>query len=95
MAEIRSANRPKLFCLSIPEANTEYEYTMYPGVKRFTLKAREKVMLKIAFELGESNTNYLSLFPGDIWNEEEVYGDVTLFIQSPIANSTVEILQWI
>jgi hypothetical protein len=93
--EIRPARYPKVSNLLLVLANTEYSFKLSSNVRRFLVRAREAVAFKLSFQANESATNYLGILSGEQWTEEEVYGDVTLYIQTTEANTTIEILQWV
>lgn len=81
---------------SIVLANTEYAFVMPSGAKNFSFQTREGGSLKIANVSGQSGTTYFTLFPGQTYNIESVTGSntITLYVQSPKASQTLEVIYW-
>lgn len=95
MSSIRPATFPRVDNVLLVEANTEYSFGLHDSIRRFTIRARQPVSFKLSFQPGQSGTHYLELHPSEVWTEEEVYGGVTLYLQSPDAGTVIEVLQWI
>lgn len=93
--EIRPASYPIITNILLVEANTEYKHTLDSRIQRFTVRARENVPFHLSFQQGQSGTNYLHIQSSEVWTEEEVYADVTLYMQSPNGGTTIEILEWV
>lgn len=93
--DIRPAARPSVSNILMVNENTEYGIKLHINCRRVTLRAREPVSIKIAFELGKSGTDYLHLASGETWTEEEIYGDISIYFQCEVPNTTVEIFQMI
>lgn len=87
---------PSVINFVVTNANTEYQLDIPAGVKNFTLQNRDEGTVKIATGIGQSNTLYLTIFPGRIYNIENLTGSaiVSLYIQSTKANQTLEIFTW-
>lgn len=60
------------------------------------LKGRESQSLKVAFQVGESGTNYFTLPPGCVYSEQDlqIVTTQTINIQSPVGGQVVELLTW-
>ena len=95
MQQIRPASFPQVNNVLLTLADTEYTFKLDPQVRRFLVRARESVSFNLSFKQDDSGTNYLSIHSSEEWTEEEVWGDVTLYIQSSSAMTTIEVLQWI
>lgn len=76
-------------------ANTEYSYSFPTGTKKFSLRARGKAKLQLAFVSGNSGTNYITVFSGSKYEEIGLkLTAITAYFQSNKAGETVEILSW-
>ena len=95
MSEIRPAQFPIVNNVRLILANTEYSFKLNDSVRRFTVRARQPVSFKMSFQEGQSNTHYLDIFSSEVWTEDEVYGTITLYLQSSTPDTTIEVLQWV
>jgi len=77
-------------------ANVEQPYSFPAGTKRFSLKNRGAGLLKISYTLGESATKYWTIPPACSYDETEinVNTQIILYMQSPIAAQTLEVISW-
>jgi len=90
---IRSAEQPYLENFTIESANKEYKFPL-GDVQKFTLKARGGA-IKVTFYEGQSNLKYILLADGISFNEDLIKTkNLTVFFQSTIAGSVLEILVW-
>lgn len=81
--------------VAITLANTEVTHTLPTGTKRFLLKLRSSAKLKVSYAVGTSGTTFYTLKPGMAYAEERIgAGTTTLYMQSPSAAQTVEIISW-
>lgn len=76
-------------------ANTEYQHSFPANTKKFIVQCRGSAKLKLAFVVGNTNTNYITLFPGNSYKEEALnVSGLSVYFQSSKAGETVEILSW-
>lgn len=74
--------------------NTETNFTVV-GVKRFRFTNRGNVMLKYAFAVGESGTNYATLAPNATVDEGDIQSaNITVYIQAPSPSQRIEVVSW-
>ena len=75
--------------------NTETSHTLPTGTKRFLLKARTSAILKLAYAVGTSGTTFATIERRNFYLEDRIgSGTTTLYLQSPTASVTVEIISW-
>lgn len=87
---------PTILNKVLPLANTEYSHTFLDGTRRFTLKNRGSGLLKLSYVSGQSGVEWFSIEPGTTYGEEDIRTvSLTLYIQSPSAAQTLEILSWV
>ena len=82
---------------AITLADTEYSYALPTGTHRVIMQSRLEGLVKIAYTVGESSTNYWTIFPGQQKDIEFLNGStaVTLYFQSSKAAQVLEIESWI
>ncbi len=86
---------PTIHNLSMPLANTEYNYTFPNNTREFYLQNRTLGLVKFAYTIGSSGTLYKTLFPGGVLNEDNLELEtLNIYIQSPSAGQTIEIVSW-
>jgi hypothetical protein len=74
--------------------STESNFTLVT-VKRFCLVNRGTAVIQYAYALGDSGTNYATIYPGAA-NEEVNIDDqtITIYVQSPSASQRLEVVSW-
>jgi len=97
--DIINATTPRLTNLTMDiSPNTESSHTLVTNLKQILIRARNSPSnhtLKFSYTSGESGTVYITLLPGAVYERTDldlVAG--TLFIQSNVASSIVEIEEW-
>lgn len=93
-ATVEAGTEPLVYNVSVPLANTEVSQTLSSAVKRFTIRVRGNSRLKLAFALGESSTNYITIPPGCTYTEDGLGFSGVLYFQTVKASQVVEILEW-
>lgn len=87
-------NVPLVQIKTIVLADTEYSQALPINTKRFTIQNRDNGLLKISYVTGFT-TVYFSIFPGGSITEDLIgAANITVYLQSPKAGQTVEILTW-
>lgn len=92
----RAKAKPTLANVSMPSANTEYEYALPAGTREFWLKLRTVgYPMQVAMVSGESNTTYFTVTSGKIHKETDLKPAATLYFRSTQANMVAEIISFI
>lgn len=95
-ANIPGVTAPTIQNFTISSANTEYSYTFPPSTKRFLVKLRDPGALKVAYTSGDTATLYVTIPPNCFYGEDELEAiSITLYFQSPVAGSIVELVSWV
>lgn len=91
------SQQPSVYVLTLTNADTEYSYTLPANTKKFTIQARENVDVRFAFETGKVATStdpYFTLKAGNIWWEDNINTQSTIYFASSTADTNLEILIW-
>lgn len=84
---------PVIVNVNMPQADTEYSYTLPVSVKSFTIKLRQPNDLKVSFKEGESGMEYITIPAGASMSEELSLSDpLTIYFQSPVDGNVAEIV---
>ena len=75
-------------------ANTETSQALTANTKQFTIRARTRADLKIAFTATESGTNFITIPKGTSYTVSGIDFTGTIYLQSPSTSIPVEILEW-
>lgn len=94
-ATIVGASTPTIYNVSAPTAGTEYSQTLSTNVKKFTIRCRDNAKTQLAFESGESGTNYITIRPGTVYSEESLGFTGVLYFQTNKNTQTIEIWEWV
>jgi hypothetical protein len=80
--------------LSLPIANTEVSQALSADTRSLTIRCRQNAVLQFSFVSTESATKYLTIPVGTSYVIDNLdLTSKTLYIQSPTAGVTVEILE--
>lgn len=87
---------PTIQNISIVLANTEYIVTIPAGTRKFELKVRDSVQMKLAYVVGQSGTNYITIKPGVRYYQEDLMlsSSLVIYVQLLKPNQTLEVLAW-
>jgi hypothetical protein len=87
---------PLIDTLVLTVAATELSFALPAFTRHFIVQNRNNGLLKLAFVLADTaGTDYLTIFPGNfVQYSLNVESPLTLYLQSPIAAQTVEIVHW-
>lgn len=86
---------PAVSNTTIISANTEQGIALPANTVKFKLKARGTARLQIAYTATESGTNYMTIYPGQCYEEDAINRvSTTIYIQSSKAGEVVEIVSW-
>jgi len=85
---------PVIANISVPTANIEQSYSLPSNTKRFKLQARGDSKIQLAYTNGQTNVQFITVFPGNDYNEINIEGSLTLYFRTNKNNETIEILSW-
>lgn len=85
---------PAIFNVSAAVAGTEYSQVLPANSKKFVLKSREKATIKLSYTNGTSGTNYITIPPGAVFEDNNFYLAQTLYFQSNKNGDTIEIIAY-
>ena len=85
---------PKIYNLSAPTASTEVSQALSTDTKQLIIRVRGNAKLQIAFNVGESGTNYLTIPAGASLTLTELKTSATLYLQTDKNSQIIEILEW-
>lgn len=77
---------------SIALANTEVSQILPVNTKKFSFRSRSKGTIKLAYNVGETSTDYITVTPGNTYSDTNFYNAQTIYFQSTKAGDTLEIV---
>jgi hypothetical protein len=90
-----SAANPTIFNINATLSDTEYSQALPNGTTQFSIKARNNAKLQISYTLGQTNTSFLTITPGNIYVVKSVkLTNKTLYFRSTKNDTVVEIVTW-
>lgn len=91
---VGAASSTKITNISLPTANTEVSHSLSANLKQLIIRLRGLADLKVAFVATESATKYLTIPRGATLSLVELnFSGATIYLQSPAASQTAEILE--
>lgn len=94
-ATLLEAVTPTIYNVSVLLANTEVSQTLTNNTKSFLIRVRGASNLKLAFILGDSGINYITVPAGANYYADGLNFSGTLYFQTTKASQIVEILEWV
>lgn len=91
---INPSATPKIYNLSAPTANTEVSQALSADTKQLLIRVRGNATLQIAFNVGESGTNYMTIPAGASLSLTDLKTSATLYLQTDKSSQVIEILEW-
>lgn len=87
---------PLIGTLVLTVAATELSFAFPAFTRHFIIQNRNNGLLKLAFVItGTAGTDYLTIFPGNfVQYSLNVESPLTVYLQSPTAAQTVELVHW-
>lgn len=77
-------------------ANTEAAHTFPSNTKAFLIRSRNGAPLKIAHTASESGTVYWTITPGGFYGANGIRAvTTTIYVQSPVAGTILELESWV
>ncbi len=87
---------PKNWVKTLVAANTEYSIVFQTNTKEFTIFHDEACIVKYSWQSTESGAVYFPLRPHQPYNEKSIIAsNLTLYLQSPKANTSIYIIEWV
>lgn len=94
-ATLESGSTPTIYNVSVPTANVEVSQALSPQTKKFSIRVRGLAKLKLSYDSGQSGITYLTISPGAVYTEDMLNFSGTLYFQSNVSGTTVEIVEWV
>lgn len=87
---------PTIENIILTTAGAEQAVAFPSGTKRFRFQAVNTAKLQYAYILGDSGTTFMTVFPGNTEEEENIdeLASLTLYLQSNKDNTPVQLLFW-
>lgn len=93
-AQVTASKNTKVTNLVLTTANTEYPHSLTDKVKQLMLRNRDSCSTKVAFNVGESGTTFVTVSTGAVLTLTDLdFSSKTLYIQSTKNGSIIEILE--
>jgi hypothetical protein len=93
-AKIVTPASPTIYNVPVVIADEEYYQDFSPSTKKFTIRSRQNAVLKVAFSIGETGTNYITIPRGMTYCEDGIDFSGTVFFRSDTPDIIVEVLEW-
>lgn len=91
---LTTATTPKIYNVTCTLANTEYSLVLSSDTKAFSIKARDRTTIKLAYSSGDSGSLYITVGAGSVYSEDNITFNGTIYFQTNKANQVLEILEW-
>jgi len=93
---VNAAGTPTILNQSAPVAGTEYSISVPINSKKVTLKARNRSKLQFSFTSGQTNSNYITIPQGSIYELNGLNATVSfsIYFQASKAAEVVEVIVW-
>lgn len=85
---------PQVQNIPIPDKDVEVEIELPIEFKAFVLKARKVSRLRLAFGIGGTNAEWVSIPKGGVWVENKKLQSNKIFVQSNIDDNTIEVVSY-
>jgi hypothetical protein len=89
-----SDTTPTIFNLNTINQGQEYSQALPANTKAFIIRSRKKGRLRLAYEMGGTNANYVTIPNGSSLKDTNLYTSVTLYIQSTKPGDVIEIVAY-
>jgi hypothetical protein len=88
-----NVTNPAIVNLSMPLADTEYSYALPTTTRRFFIQNRAMGVLQLRHI--SSSTEYVTIFPGQVYSADFLETGSTIFLTSPKSGQVAEIEYWL
>ncbi len=82
------------FNVNIISAGTEVSQALPANTKNFIIRSRNKGSIRLAYTLGGTNTNYLTIPTGSSFVDEQFRTGATIYFQSTKPGDVIEIVAY-
>lgn len=93
-ATIEPGSNPVIYNVTCTLSNTEYSQALNANSKKVLIRVRGLAKLQLAFQSGDSGTDYISIPMGCSYSEEAILFNGGVYFQTNKPNQIVEILEW-
>ena len=92
----RSKTTPDIQNVDLILANTEYSVILPASTVAFSFRTRNCSKLRLAYTVGATATEYITIWPGETYTEEGLTdsASITLYVQSSTASEILEVWSW-
>jgi hypothetical protein len=78
--------------VAIATSNTEVSQILPANTKKFSFRSRSRGRIQLAYSVGESGSNYITIIPGNVYTDQNFYGAQTIYFQSTKSGDTLELI---
>lgn len=90
-----SVGTPTIFNIDAALKDTQYSQLLPDNTAQFLLRARNSAKVQVAYTAGQTNSNFLTIIPGNIYVVEAVkLVGKTVYFQANKDNTVIEIVVW-
>lgn len=79
---------------SIPVKDVEHQINLPANCKAFLLRPRKNSRLKLSYDLGGTNTLFVTVPLGGYWVENKALQSASVFVQSSVDNNVIELVAY-
>lgn len=83
---------PTIFNKAIPVAGAEVSQALPAGTTEFRVRSRSKGTIQLAYAVGDTGTNYITIKPGNVFVDTNSYTSQTIYFRSTKAGDVLEII---
>ena len=94
-SKIVQGRNPTIYNKTVASKDVEESQTLNNGVKKFMIKCRGNANIKLSYIQNESDTTYITIPKGSVYNEEGLDFSGTIYFQTDLDGQVVEIVEWI
>lgn len=76
---------------AVPTAGVEVSQALPANTKAFRFRSRSRGTLILAYGVGETATNYITVIPGNTYKKEQFYSSQTLYFKSSKSGDVIEL----
>lgn len=84
-----------IFNVTMALANTEYSQALPSDTKGFVLKSRNASKIKLAYTMGGTSSDYLTINSGFNFSDNNFYSSQTIYFMSSVAGDILEIVAYV
>lgn len=83
---------PTIYNVSIITVNTEQSQALPANTKEFLIRSRSKGTMRVAFNSGDTSTDYLTVPAGASYEVKQFFSSLTIYFQSNKPGDVIEIV---